>query len=65
MTNFIAEHAKEPSEDIYGTEVNESCAGNAEVADEESENEQDDIGPTDAMKELFRVLEFNAIDMYR
>ena len=34
-------------------------------SDEENEKEQDFIGPSDAMKELLRVLEFNAIDMYR
>lgn len=41
------------------TEINESCD------EEEEEKEIDFIGPSDAMKELMRVLEFNAIDMYR
>lgn len=60
-----AEQPGEPSEDIYGTEINESCGNNEVADDEETEEEQDSIGPSDAMKELLRVIEFNAIDMYR
>lgn len=55
--------AGEPEENFEEndeTEANESCD-----EDEESEKVKDVIGPSDAMKELLRVLEFNAIDMYR
>lgn len=60
-----ANQLEEPNEDIYGIEINASRGEDEDGVDEETENEQDDIGPSEAMKELLRVLEFNAIDMYR
>lgn len=53
------------TDDIYGADVQGSCEEDDAEADGETEKDQDVIGPSDAMKELLRVLEFNAIDMYR
>lgn len=62
---FIWNLAEEPEstvEDNDATEANESCDDDEE---DEDEKVQDIIGPSDAMKELLRALEFSAIDIYR
>lgn len=66
MANFEILLANEPAETVDDndeTEINESCDEDDE--EKEKEIEKDFIGPSDAMKELMRFLEFNAIDMYR
>lgn len=66
MANFEILLANEPAETVDDndeTEINESCDEDDE--ENEKEIEKDFIGPSDAMKELMRFLEFNAIDMYR
>lgn len=63
--------AEQPNEDIVEesvTEIEALCDDNDnDDANEVEKNEKskDFIGPSDAMKELMSVLEFNAIDMYR
>lgn len=59
---IVAKKTDESVEDNDVTEIDASCVGDE---DEQEEKEIDFIGPSDAMKELLRVLEFNAIDMYR
>lgn len=50
------------TDDIHDTDVNES---RGEDGGDDDDDGEDEIGPSDTMKELLRVLEFNAIDMYR
>lgn len=49
-------------DDNDATEADESCR---EDEEEGTEKALDVIGPSDAMKELLRALEFSAIDIYR
>ncbi|XP_031627764.1 WD repeat-containing protein 63 [Contarinia nasturtii] len=53
----------QPEESVEGNDETEVEASS--VDQDEEEKSKDFIGPSDAMKELIRVLEFNAIDMYR
>lgn len=58
---ILANQTVDIIEDNDATDVNASCDGD----DEEKEEEVDFLGPSDALKELMKFLEFNAIDMYR
>lgn len=61
---FVANQPEESVNDNDATEIEASC-DDGENDEEEEEKSIDFIGPSDAMKELIRVLEFNALDMYR
>lgn len=62
---FVANKSMENVNDNDATEVEASCADGEEDDEEEEGKSKESIGPSDAMKELIRVLEFNAVDMYR
>lgn len=58
---ILAKQPIEFTEEANKIVENISCDEN----ESEEEKEIDFIGPSDAMKELLRVLDFNQIDMYR
>ena len=63
---IVANNAEESVDDNDATDAEASCADGEEGDEvEEDEKSKEIIGPSDAMKELIRVLEFNAVDMYR
>lgn len=65
FTRLIAEQRDETVEENDKTECDDGVDDDDEEIDEDESKNKEVIGPSDAMKELLRVLEFNAIDIYR
>lgn len=66
FTRLIAEQRDETVEENDKTECDDGVDDDDDEENDEDESKNEEvIGPSDAMKELLRVLEFNAIDIYR